>query len=377
MYHNSLIQIDAQALRSNVRSLAKTLPKKTATMCVVKANAYGHGLSEIVSVLKDENTVDWFAVFDFQDALTIRKQSTLPVLLLLNTLPVFWDSAVTKRISVTISSFETLEYLLSYKHNKKIRFHIKVDTGLGRQGFLMKDISKVIALLDSKRLVPEGLYSHFSGVEEKKFDRYSMQQYKQLLEWKRAFADIAMYPRIHMSATAGVLRYADFACDIARFGIGMYGLWPSDDARKSQKTDSLKPVLSWKTYISEIKSIPKGSAVAYDLTYIVKRDSTIAILPVGYFDGLPRALSNKGYILVNGQKAPILGRIMMNMCVVDITDIPKVKSGDSVVLIGKQKKSSISVDVVAEAAGTINYELVTRLNPAITRVILPLQKKQK
>lgn len=377
MYKNSLIEIDASALLSNVQQIKKTLPKQTKVMCVVKANAYGHGLVEIISILKDEVSVDWFAVFDFQDALFIRKYSTKPILVLVNTLPIFWEEARKKNISITISSFETLESLISYTRNKKIQFHIKVDTGLGRQGFLMKDMSRVMALLDSRRLVPQGLYSHFSGVEETQFDQYSMEQYKKLLDWKHAFADIHMHPHVHMSATAGVLRYTDFACDIARIGIGMYGLWPSDDTRESQKKDVLKPVLSWKTYISEIKNVEKGSAIAYDLTYRVGRASRIAILPVGYFDGLPRSLSNKGYVLVNGQKAPILGRIMMNMCVVDVTDIPKARSGDEVVLIGKQKKEILSAETLAHMASTINYELVTRLYPFINRVILPLQKKQK
>lgn len=377
MYENSLIEIDRRALLFNIQYIKKTLPQKTATMCVVKANAYGHGLAEIISLLKDEVSVDWFAVFDFQDALFIRKYSTKPILVLVNTLPIFWEEARKKNISITISSFETLESLISYTHHKKIHFHVKVDTGLGRQGFLMKDMSRVMALLDSKRLVPQGLYSHFSGVEETQFDQYSMEQYKKLLDWKYAFADIHMHPRIHMSATAGVLRYTDFACDIARIGIGMYGLWPSADTRESQKKDVLKPVLSWKTYISEIKNVEKGSAIAYDLTYRVDRASRIAILPVGYFDGLPRSLSNKGYVLVNGQKAPILGRIMMNMCVVDVTDISKARSGDEVVLIGKQKKEILSAETLAHMASTINYELVTRLYPFINRVILPLQKKQK
>ena len=338
MYENSLIEIDRNALSSNITTIKKALPKKTLMMCVVKANAYGHGLSEIVSVLKAHPHVDWFGVFDFADAVSIRKASNKPVLVLSHTLERFWDVAVKKNISITISHFEGLEKLLVYEHNKKIRFHIKVDTGLGRQGFLMKDMSRVIALLDSKQLVPEGLYSHFSAVEEKKFDRYSIEQHEKLLAWKNAFADVSMHPHIHLSATAGVLRYPDFACDIARVGIGMYGLWPSADTQASQKKDILKPVLSWKTYVSEVKTVPKGSAIAYDLTYIVTRPSTIAILPVGYFDGLPRSLSNRGYVLVHGQKAPILGRIMMNMCVVDVTDIPKVRSGDEVVLIGKQKK---------------------------------------
>lgn len=374
--HQTWIDIDAKALISNVKNFKKILPKQTELMCVIKANAYGHGLEQFVTILKDAPQVDYFSVFNATDALYVRTHTTKPILVLCNTSEEYWDQAIKKNISVTISSMPELLALTKYEQNKKLKWHLKVDTGLHRQGFLKSQLSVVVTLIEKNNLTPVGLYSHFSGVETKEFDTYSEKQFRELLEWKNALAQIFITPLVHISGTAGNIRHKEYSIDIARLGIGLYGLYPSDEAKK-KAGDIFKPVLSFHTYISEVKKIPKGAYIAYDCTYRAKTDMTIAILPVGYYDGLPRTLSSRGKVLIQGHFAPIVGRIMMNMCIVDVSHIKHVQGGEQVTIIGTQGKQTLSADEIAGLAGTINYELVTRLNPLIQRRITGLLKNQK
>ncbi len=373
---NTWIEINARALVSNVKNFKKILPKETELMCVVKANAYGHGLQQVMSILKDTPQVNWFSVFSFEDALCVRKYTDKKILVLCNTSAHFWNQAIKKNISVTISSMPELIELSKYKQKRKLKWHFKVDTGLHRQGFLKNEMSQVISLVEKISLHPEGLYSHFSGVETRKFDTYSQKQFKELLEWKNALTQILVFPKVHISGTAGNIRHPEYFMDIARLGIGLYGLHPSNETQKKMN-HSLKPVLSFHTYVSEIKKISKGSFVAYDCTYTAKQDMTIAILPVGYYDGLPRTLTNKGKVIIQDQFVSIIGRIMMNMCIVDVSHLDNIQEGEQVTIIGTQGKNTQTVDALATLSETINYELVTRLNPLIERRLTGLLKNQK
>ncbi len=375
---NCSIEISAPALRHNIKVISKKLPKKSKLLCVIKANAYGHGFDEVSTILKDVPLVDWFGVFDFNDAIRLRQKTKKPILVLANTPESFWDTACKEKISITLSAGDELKQLTKYENNKKLKWHLKVDTGLGRQGLLSSDMLKTVALLDRHSLKPEGLYSHFSGVEEKQFDKYSFNQYTMLIAWKNALSAINLHPLLHISGTAGVLRHDLFGLDMVRIGLGTYGLWPSQEVKKTVSDNKfLKPVLSFKTHISEMKTLPGGAKVAYDCTHTLTQEAKVAIRPVGYWDGLPRTLSSKGIVLVRGKRAPIIGRIMMNMCVIDTTHIPAVKQGDTVTIIGKDKTEEVTTDEFASLAGTINYEVVTRLNPTIERKITGLQKKAK
>lgn len=375
--YSTWIEIDKQALISNILNLKKTLPKKREVMVVLKANAYGHGFDEVSDILKNESSVDWFAVFEFNEALVLRKKTTKPILVLCTTEKNLWNQAIKKNISVTLSRYDQLVLLQKFSQKKLLKIHIKVDTGLGRQGFLASDISHVMAIISNSNIKIEGLYTHFSGTESKVFDSYTKKQYESFMEWKDAFVHTGLYPKTHLGATSGSLRDDRLSGDIARFGIGIYGLWPSKETKLFKKSLVLKPVLSWRVEIVEIKKLKKGDSVTYDRGCILQKDSTIAIIPVGYFDGLPRMLSNKGFVLIKGVLAPIIGKVMMNMVVIDITHIKNVSLGDVVTLIGKDKKAYLTPDEIASWAQTINYEIVTRLNPTIKRVTTPLQKSKK
>lgn len=365
------IHLDHQALRSNVEMIRRAMPASLDFMAVIKANAYGHGLIPTLEIL-EKTDVDWYAVFDFADALTIRERSLRPVLVLATATEASFVIAAQKSITLTISTREALKALLSYTYSKKLVIHLKVDTGLGRQGFTNADFGFVKTIVKKlpKNVVIEGLYTHFSATEEKSFDTYTMFQYTQIEQWRALLLELGHYPLVHAGATSGTLRFPHLPLDIARIGIGLYGLWPSRDVEKDTHSVELLPVLSWYARITEVKSLPKGAKIAYNCTATLVRDSVVALLPVGYWDGLPRSLSNKGYVLVNGKKAPILGRVMMNMCVVDVTECGRVRVGDTATIIGADKRSVASAEEVAALAGTINYEIVTRINPLIPRVIV-------
>lgn len=363
------IEINKNALLENVRTLKGVLPLGCKAMFVIKSNAYGHGLLQVLSILKSEKSVDAFGVFSFEDALLVKSKTNKKVVVL-QTFDASWVGVASKRgIELTVSHFDQLEYLQKKKFSQKLKVHLKVDTGLGRQGFLKKDIevvSQFIAKMKNISLV--GLYTHLSGAESKEFDSYTIKQYKELLAWKESLNEAGLYPEVHTSATSGVIRKSDLACNMVRFGIGMYGLWPSSET-KNNKTHLL-PVLSFKTKVVEAKILPAGYFIAYDCTCELKKKTMIAVLPVGYWDGLPREASSRAKVLIRGKECPILGRIMMNMCVVDASFASGVTKGDIVTIIGKDGNQEISAEDLAKASKTINYEIVTRINPLLSRKIV-------
>ncbi len=352
------IEINKSALLNNISQIKKYLKPKTKFMAVVKSNAYGHGLLEVAEVI--ENKIDYFAVFAFADALLLRKKNVKkPILALSSIDPKEINLAIKHDIEIAVSNFDLLS-----KVKKNLKIHICVDTGLGRDGFVSDELEKVVSLIREKSANVVGLYGHFAAADDKKFDSHSKKQIEELLFWKRNFSNYGIKPNlIHHSASAGVLydkNHPEF--NLVRIGIALYGLWPSSQKNKSIE---LKPVLSWKARISEIKSLPKGRTISYGCTHILDRDSVLALIPIGYFDGISRLASNKALVTLNGKKIHQLGRVTMNLLVLDITDLKGVKVGDVVTIIGDQ----ISADDWANWSETSNYEVVTKINPAITRVL--------
>jgi len=368
------IEIDKKKAKKNFKALKKILSPNTKFGAVTKSNAYGHGLVGY-SRLMEEFGADWILVDSIMEARTLRRERVKqPILVLGYTLPENFSLAIKNKVSLTISSFENLKIV----SNKKIRIHLKFDTGMSRQGFLKKDLNKIFKLIKNKPVIIEGIYTHFAKAKVPKERGETDKQLKEFLEIKKAFEDEGYKPIVHAGATSGGIVYNDSHFDMVRFGIGIYGLWPEKAVKKSfekpARTSSrmggklkLEPVLSWKTIVSEVKELPKGSGVGYDLTYTLKRKSKVAVCPVGYWHGYLRALSNKSDVLVRGKRARLLGRVSMGMIVVDVTQIPNVKVGDVVTLIGKDGRSEVTADELADLAGTINYEIVTRINPLSRR----------
>jgi alanine racemase len=266
-------------------------------------------------------------------------------------------------------TLEQAEFLnsIGIKIGQKITVHLKVDVGTSRVGVLpneLKDFIKKISVL--KNIFLEGLWSHFSSSEESK-----PATFLQLKKFRQAYDILKeegiVIPIRHIACTASTVLYPETHFEAVRVGLGTYGLHPS---LKTEKKLSLKPALSLNTKIIQVKKISKGTAVSYGGTWIAKKDTVVATLPIGYFDGIDRKLSNKTFVLVKGVKCPQIGRVCMNLTMVDVTKVKNPKMGDIVTIIGEQNRSRITVEKIAKTMGTINYEVVARINPLIPRIII-------
>ena len=285
------------------------------------------------------------------------------------------ENAIKNNISLIVADFPGLENLKTIKKGAgKLKVHLKIDTGMHRQGFSVSEIPEVIAMLKSGKLPVklEGVYTHFSSGKNPAFPRATQDQ---IAEFKKAVglfeAAGLKIPLKHAAATSGTILFPQSHFDLVRVGIGLQGLWPSKEVRDAfRKKVKLQPVLSWKTIVGQIWNLPKGARIGYDLTEALKRPSKVAVLPIGYWHGYPRALSSIGRVLINGHEAKVLGRVSMDMTSVNVTDVKNVKVGDEVILIGKSGKLEVSADDIARMCGTINYEIVTRLNPLMKRILV-------
>ncbi len=367
------IEVDKKAIAQNYRTFRKLVGKKVLLLAVVKSNAYGHNIHEF-AVEMERLGADWLGVDSLTEALALRKDGVqIPILVLGFTLPSQYKEARKQRISLTISSMAQLREVCVLPASKTpLRVHIKVDTGMHRQGFQMREsllLCETIALARTSIFHIEGLYTHFAEAKNPRIGDSTKRQIAEFEEWKELFYEAGHDPICHAAATGGALLYKEAHYDMVRIGIGCYGLWPSKESEQHlSRMLTLYPVLSWKAVVGEVKQVKAGERVGYDFTHRLTRDSTLAVIPVGYWHGIPRLLSNRGRVLISGKSAGIVGRVSMDMIVVDVTDIPKVQMGDEVVLIGSQGKQEISANEIAQYAATTQYEIVTRLNPLIKRL---------
>lgn len=368
----SWIEIDSGAIKKNFTTYKKMLRKDCILMTVVKSNAYGHGLvpfsKEVVKL-----GATYLGVDSFEEALELRKAGIKTRMMVFGYVsPEYYKEAGKKNISVTISNLEALRAAAKLKN--KIKVHIKADTGLGRQGFSMNDLPKVLSVLvKNKYIEVEGLYSHLAVGEDPKKRDYTILQAKRLSEWEVAFNDAGYKPLKHICASSSTMLFPEFHFDMVRVGISMYGLWPSKETKQAvEKKYKLHPVLSWKTIIAEIKKVPAGSKIGYDLTEELKRDSILAVIPIGYWHGYPRIYSGTGIMNVRGKDVKVVGRVSMDIIVLDITDVKGAKVGDEVTVIGTKGEhyAKSDTDTVAQNSETINYEIVTRINPLLKRFVL-------
>ncbi len=364
------VEVNSKAIEQNARTLKSLLSDEVLMMAVVKSNAYGHGmLVAAKAALKGGAT--WLAVDEITEALELRKGGIkAPILVLGYTLPALYKIAADKKISLTISSLDSLQILAKTKLGKRLMIHLKFDTGLHRQGIPESQVQQVLRLLTGKQFpaIVEGAYTHFAVMEDPLREDYSRRQAEMFKSMVEKLQAKGFTPITHASASSGILFSKKFHFDMSRTGIALYGIWPSPEIKKWAKETTLIPALSWKAIVSEVKLVSKGSKVGYDLTHEVTKDSRIAIVPIGYWHGLPRSLSNTGSVLVRGKKAPIIGRVSMDMTIIDVTAVPSVEQGDEVVLIGTQDKETLPAEEMAQNAGTINYEVLTRINPLIARI---------
>ncbi|MCI4445638.1 MAG: alanine racemase [Candidatus Aminicenantes bacterium] len=372
------IEIDRQSFLHNVQEFKKRLGS-TQLMAVVKANAYGHGLLEI-SRLAAEAGIRWFGVNSLEEGLVLREAGFDQPIVILGYVPISHSKEVVKyNLRVVVYNQENLRALAlaARELKKKAIVHLKIETGTNRQGIPVNKLGNFYRLIKkTPEIILEGMSSHFANIEDTTDDfypRFQLGNFQEAVDWfRRRGVEI---PIKHLACTAASILFPETYFDLARVGIGLYGLWPSKETlasclRRGQEPLKLKPVLSWRARVAQIKSVPKGAYIGYGCSYRTTRPTRLAVIPVGYYDGYDRSFSNTAYVLIRGKRAPVRGRVCMNFIMVDTTDIPEVKLEDRVTLLGKDGREKITADQMAVLAGTINYEIVTRINPLIPRIIV-------
>ena len=371
------VEIDKNNLIHNLKTFRSLIGPEVVLMSVVKANAYGHGILEVADIAKEHS--DWFGVDSIDEALLLKNNGIKkPILILGYTLNDRLKDVVENGFSQTVYNEETIKKLgeLSNELNEKVNLHFKVETGTSRQGVGESELLKRIKTVKQyPNLNIQGLSTHYANIEDTTDHGYAKSQLEKFNEIIKKLGEEGIdIPIKHTACSAAAVLFPETHFDMVRVGISQYGMWSSKETFVSANGDAskieLQPVMTWKTRIAQIKEIPSGTPVSYGLTEKVSRDSKIAVLPIGYWDGYDRGLSSVGNVLVGGKRCKVLGRVCMNMIVVDVTDISDIDIEDEVVILGKQGSEEITAEEIGEKIGSINYEVVTRINPLIKRIIV-------
>ncbi len=380
------VELEAGAPDHNLRELRKCAGSEVKLCAVVKSNAYGHGLGEMVRLLP---SAQWLGVNSLEEGVRIRELGeTRPVLVMGHVPLADLGEAVARDLDLTLYNLESLAALARLPAatgsqppgaapRRPIRVHLKVETGTGRQGILPEQIPSFARELESLAGVElAGVSTHYANIEDTLNHEYAEQQLERFRQALAVLAAQGLKPAIvHTACTAAGILFPETHYGLLRVGIGIYGLWPSRETYLSalmgrRPVPDLRPVLSWKTRIVQLKVLPEGSFVGYGCTYKTTRATRIAVLPVGYADGYDRALGNTAHVLVHGKRAAVIGRVCMNLTMVDVTDIPQAALEDEVVLLGRSAEERISAETMASWAGTINYEILSRISPLLERRVV-------
>lgn len=364
-------QIDLSAIEHNIETIYAHMPIKKPIMAVIKADGYGHGALELARRLEGLECVYGYAAATAEEALKIRSCGlNKPILILGYVFDEDCEQLIANDISLTVFTHEAAKILsdIAVRLDKTVRIHIKVDTGMSRIGVCPNEegvkIVQSIAALPNVYL--EGLFTHYARADEE--DKSSaVLQLEKYIKFKSSLDEIGIsFEKYHTSNSAATLEMPDAHFDIVRAGIVMYGLWPSDEVDRSGI--DLRPAMSLKSHVVYVKTVPEGTPISYGGTYVTDRVTRVATIPVGYADGYPRSLSSKGRVLINGQSAPILGRVCMDQMMVDVTDIGDVSINDQVVLLGRAGDEEITAEEIGSISGRFNYELVCDISPRVPRV---------
>jgi alanine racemase len=378
--HATWVEIDRAALVHNARAL-RALAAPARLMGVVKGNAYGHGQREVADALRGE--VDWFGVNSVAEAELLREGGHAADVLIMGHTPPGALEAVAR------GGFRQVVYdeagcaalaAAAERAGRAAAVHLEIETGTNRLGVRPAAAARLAAEVRARPwLRLEGAYAHFANVEDALDDSFAERQLARFREAIDAIERGGPVPVKHAAATAAAALYARTRFDLVRAGIGLYGLWPSAvterAAREAGLALELRPALAWKARVAHLNDVPLGETVGYGCAYYASQPRRIATLPVGYYEGLDRGLSGLGpegggAVLVGGRPAPIVGRVAMNMCMVDVTRVPGVRVGDEVVLLGRQGDAVATAEAMAERLGTINYEVVARIGASVPRVVV-------
>lgn len=370
-------EVSRSALVNNIKEFRKIVGDSCLLGPVVKANAYGHGLV-LASKIFEFAKVDLLCVNDLWEADKLRSEGImLPILCLGYIPPELSEDAVRLGVSLVVYDETCIKQIgkVSRKTGKEVDVFIKVETGTNRQGVRLKEaiyLAEVASRTEGIRLV--GVSSHFADIEDTTdhtFARGQMQKFEDIINEIERRINRKM--KASIANSAATILWTESHKDLVRIGISAYGMWPSKEtfisaALTRRDKINLVPALTWKTKIVQIKEVPTGEYIGYGRTYRTTHPTKIAVLPVGYYDGYDRKLSNNAYVLIKGMRAQVRGRVCMNMVMVDVTDIPDAKVGDEVVLLGRSGAEAVTAELMASWAQTINYEITTRINDSIPRV---------
>jgi len=361
-------EVDLDAIEHNFQAARNHLPKNMKLLVTVKANAYGHGAARVAKLLQDK--VDYFALAAMDEAVQLRQAGICtPLLILGPVLPADYERAAKYDVALTVSSLNEASAIsdCALGFDKKITVHFALDTGMSRIGFpctegVAREIREAAKL---PGIIPEGLFSHYALADSKDKSYVNLQTNN----FRRMQKAIGIeFPICHLYNSAAIAELEP-EFDMAREGIILYGLLPSDEVDLS-RIGGVKPVMALRSHVSFVKHLPAGIPVSYGCAYVTAKDSVIATVMAGYADGVPRLLSGCSEVIIRGVKAPIVGRVCMDQFMVDVTHIPGVCAGDTVTIFGTDGDVTITADEVAEKAQTIGYELVCGIAPRVPRVYL-------
>ncbi|MDR0977455.1 MAG: alanine racemase [Endomicrobium sp.] len=369
-FRQNWVEIDKSDFHFNLKKIKEYIAKDTKIMAVVKSNAYGHGGAVLAKEAQSAG-LQWLAVSSVEEGIELRAAGIdVDILILDNIFPFEnFQVAVAHSLTPTISTMSGLMRLedLAVKLNKRINFHLQIDTGMGRIGAVPENAYSILQkIAQIHEVCMTGMYTHFAVADtDPVFTKMQIDVFTKIVKFAKV--NLGLKFIAHLANSAALFKYKRSHFDMVRPGISLYGL---DPFKHSDKFLKLKPVLSWKTKIAFLKKVSAGFCISYGRTFVTSKTSVIATLPVGYADGLNRLLSNKGDVLVGGKRCPIVGRITMDMTMVDVTDVKGVSLGDEAVIIGTQGSEQIKVDELANIQDTINYEITCSISSRVPRIIV-------
>ena len=368
-YHRVSADIDLNAIVHNIQEVRRLIKADTKLMAVIKADAYGHGAIPVAKEI--EKMVDAFAVSNLEEGKELRHAGIRKEILILGyTAPEQIADAIQYHITMTIFEEDTARAvsLVAAQQKKEVKLHIKLDTGMNRIGFAANEqnVDKILEISRLPYIQIEGIFTHFARADEadKTATKEQFARFSYVVEQLKEKGLII--PICHVSNSAAILDLPEYNLDMVRDGICMYGMYPSDEVGRERA--NLKPAMQIKSHISYVKTVPAGEGISYNATYRTEREMRIATIPVGYGDGYPRRLSNCGHVLIHGKSVPIIGRICMDQFMVDVTEVPEVKQGDDVTLLGTDGTAHITAEELGMLSGSFHYEVVCDVGKRIPRV---------
>ena len=365
--------VSLDAIAHNFAEMKKNIAKGTKIVAVIKADGYGHGAEAIARLIEDYDYIWGFAVATPEEALQLRTFGVKkPILILGIVFEEYFTQMIAKEIRLTVCTYEMAQKLSeeAQRQGRDVHIHIGLDTGMSRIGFAdrQESVEEIKKISQLPNLKIEGMFTHFARADET--DRSpAIDQLNRYLNFAKLLEDAGIQiPMKHCSNSAGIIRVPEANLNAVRAGITIYGIYPSNEVERD--IVKLIPAMELKSHISYIKTVEPGAAFSYGGTFTAKKEMKVATIPVGYADGYPRSLSNKGWVLIHGKKAPILGRVCMDQFMVDITKIPDAKAGDEVNLIGKDGKEFISIEKFGDLSGRFSYEFACDISKRVPRVYI-------